>query len=227
MRVTKLSDSEYSLKVQLNCGEQNDYILETIGCTTVCSNGTCKTVLTNDDKTVASKTLENEDGAEGEDSAVERDYSDRVGNAKDVDNTIDGSTIKVTLYQHKKAIVTTKTVYTCPEGYTKSGEGENTKCSKVLKGENKYYCEDADAKLDGTKCIKTVKGTIKDYTCPEGYTKNGTKCTKQTTVTIDATVSTSTSTSYKYKWSEKSELEGWEFTGKTKTQTKNYSAGQK
>ena len=117
--------------------------------------------------------------------------------------------------------------YSCPTGYTKSGEGENTKCSKVVQGENQYYCEDASAKLDGTKCIKTVKGTIREYTCPTDYTLNGTTCTKQTTVTIDATVSTSTSTSYKYKWSEQSELAGWEFTGKTKTQTKNYSAGQK
>ena len=189
VEVTKLSDSEYSLKVQLNCGEQNDYILETIGCTTVCSNGTCKTVLTNDDKTVASKTLENEDGAEGEDSAVERDYSDRVGNAKDVDNTIDGSTIKVTLYQHKKAIVTTKTVYTCPEGYTKNG----TKCLKnttgaaidatpvygpdqVVTTEAKYnYSGDYKVYAD---VIKTEIGT--DYTCPEGYTLNGSYCIKYT-----------------------------------------------
>lgn len=117
--------------------------------------------------------------------------------------------------------------YSCPTGYTKSGEGENTRCSKVVQGENIYYCEDAAAKLEGTKCIKTIRGTIKNYTCPTGYTLNGTKCTKKTTVTIDATVSTKTSTSYKYKWSEKSELDGWEFTGKTKTQTKNYSAGQK
>jgi len=117
--------------------------------------------------------------------------------------------------------------YTCPTDYTKSGEGENTKCSKVLKGENKYYCEDAGATLNGTKCIKTVKGDIKEYTCPTGYTLNGTKCTKQTTITIDATVSTTTSTSYRYKWSEKSKLDGWEFTGKTKTETKYYSAGQK
>ena len=40
-------DDEYTLKVQLKCGEQEDYILETIGCTTVCSNGTCNTIINN------------------------------------------------------------------------------------------------------------------------------------------------------------------------------------
>ena len=49
VEVTKISDDEYSLKVQLNCGDQNDYILDTIGCTTVCSNGTCTTVINNSD----------------------------------------------------------------------------------------------------------------------------------------------------------------------------------
>jgi hypothetical protein len=47
VEVTKISDSEYALKVVLNCGDQKDYILDTIGCTTVCSNGTCQTVINN------------------------------------------------------------------------------------------------------------------------------------------------------------------------------------
>ena len=117
--------------------------------------------------------------------------------------------------------------YTCPIGYTKSGEGEQTICSKQEKVSGKYYCEDSAAVLNGTKCIKTVKGGIKNYTCPTGYTLNGTKCTKKTTVTIDATVTTKSSTSYKYKWSKKSELDGWTFTGKTKVVEETYTAGQK
>jgi len=100
-------------------------------------------------------------------------------------------------------------------------------CSRVVKTEGKYYCEDSDAKLEGNKCIKIVKGDIKGYTCPTDYNLNGDKCTKETTVTVDANVTTENSTSYKYTWSEKSYLEGWEFTGKTKTQTKSYTAGQK
>ena len=117
--------------------------------------------------------------------------------------------------------------YTCPEGYTKSGEGEKTVCSKVVQGQGNYYCENADAVLNGTKCILTIPGGIRNYTCPSGYTLNGTKCTKQSTVTIDADVETKTTTSYKYKWSKKSKLEGWTFTGKTKVVEETYTAGQK
>mgnify|MGYP003313582744 CR=1 FL=1 len=47
VEVTKTSDDSYVLKVTLNCGDQKDFILETIGCTTVCSNGTCQTIINN------------------------------------------------------------------------------------------------------------------------------------------------------------------------------------
>ena len=70
--------------------------------------------------------------------------------------------------------------YTCPTGYTKSGEGEKTVCSKVVQGQGNYYCENANAVLNGTKCILTIPGGIKNYTCPSGYTLNGKKCTKTT-----------------------------------------------
>ena len=117
--------------------------------------------------------------------------------------------------------------YTCPAGYTKSGEGENTICSKTTEGDKVYYCENSAAVLNGTKCILTIKGGIKNYTCPTGYTLNGTKCTKKSNVTIDATVETKKSTTYKYKWSKSSEIDGWTFTGKTKVVEETYTAGQK
>ena len=117
--------------------------------------------------------------------------------------------------------------YSCPEGYTASGSGANTVCSKKEKIQG-YYCEDKDATLTAdNKCVKTVKGHIDYYTCPAGYTLSGTKCTKKSVVTIDATKSTKTSTSYKYTWSKSSYLSGWEFTGKTKVKTQTYYAGQK
>ena len=117
--------------------------------------------------------------------------------------------------------------YTCPEGYTKSGEGVNTICSKVIRTEGEYYCEDSAATLVGNKCIKTEKGDITGYTCPEDYILQGTKCTKTSVVTIDATVSTETTTSYKYMWSTSKYVAGWEFTGKTKTESSSYTAFQK
>ena len=125
------------------------------------------------------------------------------------------------------ATVTAQYTYSCPAGYTKSGEGTNTKCSKVEKGEGNYYCEDAGAVLNNNKCVKTIKGGISHYTCPTDYTLNGTKCSKSTTVTIDADKDTKTTTSYKYKWSKYSKLNGWEFTGKTKVVEESYNAGQR
>ena len=117
--------------------------------------------------------------------------------------------------------------YTCPAGYTASGSGANTKCSKT-ETVTGYYCEDSEAKLtEDHKCVKTIKGEIDYYTCPADYTLTGTKCTKNSVVTIDATATTQSETTYQYKWSENSYLEGWTFTGQTKVVTKTYSAGQK
>ena len=137
--------------------------------------------------------------------------------------TLEGKKCKKTIDADKKDIYS----YTCPEGYTKSGDGESTVCSKVVKEEGEYYCPDTEAVLKGDKCVKTIKNEIKEYTCPEGYTLNGTKCTKTSVITVDATATTNTTTTYKYQWSIYQYIEGWEFTGKTKTETSSYVAYQK
>ncbi len=116
--------------------------------------------------------------------------------------------------------------YTCPAGYTAEGTGANTKCYKIATT-TKYYCEDSSATLNGTKCTKVIKGSVKYYTCPTDYAVSGDKCVKQSTIVIDATVTTKKTTSYKYTWSKNSYLEGWTFTGKTKVVTEKYVAGQK
>ena len=59
------------------------------------------------------------------------------------------------------------------------------------------------------------------------YTETGEITTKEATLGDFKDVTKKTTTSYKYIWSEKSYLEGWEFTGRTKTVTKNYTAGQR
>ena len=135
--------------------------------------------------------------------------------------TLEGKKCKLTI----AATVVKEKTYTCPAGYTKEGTAENTKCYKVTKTNDTYYCEDANAKLDGTTCVKTTKGGIKGYTCPTDYKLDGNKCIKYSTVSIDANASTKTETSYQYKWSTLSKIDGWEFTGKTKTE--EYKAFQK
>ena len=194
VEVTKISDDQYALKVQLNCGEQKDYILETIGCTSVCNNGNCTTVIDN-----------NEDN-DTDDTIADNTTTQTPNNELLVN--------KVTYYQHRKAIVTSTTVYTCPAGYTRNG----TKCTKATTGATidatPHYNPDqvvtTDAKytteghreyidpiktktgtnytcptgytLNGSYCIKYTDATEKpgstNYTCPSGYTKNGTKCEK-------------------------------------------------
>ena len=63
-------------------------------------------------------------------------------------------------------------VVSCPEGYTQSGTGANTKCTKEVKEYTGYN--------------KTATDT---YSCPDGYDKSGTgantKCTKKNTVETD------------------------------------------
>ena len=111
------------------------------------------------------------------------------------------------------------TSYSCPEGYTQEGSGDTIKCYKTVAGKTTYYCEDSAAKLgEDNKCHKTVKGEIKEYTCPEGYAINDKKCYKTTDETIDANKET-TEAKYDYIWSNNSTLDGWEFTGNTRTIT--------
>ena len=177
VEVTKVSNDEYTLKVQLKCGEQEDYILETIGCTTVCSNGNCNTIINNN--TIADNSQNNND---------EEDNSEW----NEVTEDIKGSTTKITYYQHRKKITSTSTIYTCPEGYIKNG----TKCSKTTTSATidatPHYNPDQVITTDAqyneggeytiyTDYIKTQTGI--DYTCPTGYTLNGTYCIKYTSAT--------------------------------------------
>ena len=119
--------------------------------------------------------------------------------------------------------------YSCPTGYTKIGDGADTKCQRKVKDDDKYYCEDANAVFNekNKTCTSTIKGEQNGYTCPTDYILQGDKCIKKSISTIDATVETKTNTTYKYTWSRKSKLDGWEFTGKTKTKWVTYNAGQR
>jgi hypothetical protein len=205
VEVSKTSEDSYVLKVTLNCGDQKDFILETIGCTTVCSNGTC-TVVTNNGG--SSNVADSGTGSTNK----EENYG---GDVKNPTSVKDVYVTTVTLYQHKRAINSTQTVYTCPEGYMRNG----TTCTKTTTGATidatpvygkdvitttpaKY--NDGDYKkvytaiqkkktgvdyscpsgytLNGAYCIKYVDATVNygdtTYTCPTGYTRNGTKCTK-------------------------------------------------
>ena len=107
--------------------------------------------------------------------------------------------------------------YTCPDGYTKRGNGENTSCYKKTTTDSYYYCTNQDATLEGTRCIIPEKTTFLSYSCPSGYDLSGNQCIK-TNVTdrILATENEYPTSSEETIWSKEKELEGWTWTGNTK-----------
>ena len=78
-------------------------------------------------------------------------------------------------YEFRQAYNAQETIYTCPAGYTKTGSGANTKCTK-----------------GNVVTIAPIKN--ESLSCPSGYTKTGTgnntKCVKSGTEIIKATATT-------------------------------------
>ncbi len=203
VEVTKISDKEYALKVILNCGDDKDYIIETIGCNSVCTGEGCTII--NNNTYVSDNT--NNNGTNNNGSNNGSNNGTNNGSNQDDDGTYyeDGTpvsggkagyddtyTIDTTYYQFRKAIKNTTTVYTCPSGYTRNG----TKCYKYTMGAEvdaikNYYpdqtiVEDAKYTPGGSTIIyadpiKTPNEPT--YTCPTGYTLNGSYCVKYTDAT--------------------------------------------
>lgn len=87
----------------------------------------------------------------------------------------------------------TKTTYVCPDGYSRRGTGQSTKCIKYIKATKKEistpYCSSSYTLTSDNRCVRTINATKVEskinYSCKEGYTKKGsgssTKCYKKTT----------------------------------------------
>lgn len=168
VQVTKTTEDEYTLKVLLACENQSDYILDTIGCHSTCTNGNCATdpekimqtqyqfkKLVKNNKTnyiCASgytlsgtkcyKTIES-----SRISATPVYYDDN----KTVVDAIYSKGAEDIIYADAK-VSGGDTYYSCPSGYTRSGN----MC---------YYYINAQA-------ITTASST----SCPSGYTKSGNMC---------------------------------------------------
>ena len=138
-------------------------------------------------------------------------------NYKQSSSTFNSSCLKTTYVNSIKNNGTT--ILSCPSGYTQEGSGNNIKCYKNITGKTSYYCEDPLSKLGAdNKCHKNVKGEVKGYVCPEGYALKDQKCYKTTNEEVDAKEET-TEAKYDYTWNNNETLEGWEFTGNTRTIT--------
>lgn len=129
------------------------------------------------------------------------------------DLTFDGKCLRTVEAQ----LVENEVSYSCPEGYTKTGNGKNTKCYKKVSNDSYYYCSNSKATLSGTRCIIPSSTTFLAYTCPMGYDLSQNKCIKTNAVdTILATENSGETTKEEVIWSKEKELDGWTWTGNTK-----------
>ncbi|MGM9834939.1 MAG: hypothetical protein ACI31M_04095 [Bacilli bacterium] len=209
VEVTKTGENEYVLKVNLKCGDQEDYILETIGCYDVCPNGECDTnsdienvveyqfmkevpTITTTYSCPAGYTKKGnlcyKGGSSTTINATANYFSDSVL-AVDAKKNTTGSYI-----EYADAIRNDNIV--CPTGYESNG----VQCVKIYKASanvssGTFSCP-AGYTLSGATCYKTYSASYANgsvnYTCPAGYELKGTACYK----TISAKyVESSTSTS--------------------------------
>lgn len=107
--------------------------------------------------------------------------------------------------------------YSCPDGYTKKGTGDKTRCYKKVTNADYYYCANKNATLNGTRCIIPAKTRSVKYTCPKGYKLSGETCYKETRKeNILAEVNDPNVEQTETIWSKEKDVEGWTFTGNTK-----------
>lgn len=196
-QVTKTSNNEYVLKVQLSCGKQTDYILDTIGCYDVCIDGECTPTL---------EPVENE-------TDIEYEFKQQVANngvsytcpsgytlngskcykngsqsinatinyidKQNVENAIKNDSGSYMVYADPLTKVDN---LKCPTGYTSNGsQCVKTYNASVVSSSGQFTCQDGYT-LSGTKCFKTYSATYNagnsSYSCPSGYTLSGTTCHK-------------------------------------------------
>lgn len=163
VQVTKTGENEYALKVQLSCGDQTDYILDTIGCYDVCPSGECE--------------------------VPEEEPDKEVNDTPSINTPVQ----KVTEYQFKKAITNSNTTYSCPVGYTRNGKECYKIVDVDRINAEMQYGKDTEIITNAIPVSsgggveyatpqKTIVGT--DYTCPAGYESNGSYCYLYTAGTI-------------------------------------------
>ena len=205
VEMTKMDD-EYILKVNLDCSDDEDYILVHLGCYSYCSTGLCekqepvtptKTQTTTKVQQLVNKNYEYEyekviNGKWGDWSEwsswstvkVDKTEYRNVKSKQEVE--VDGTeTIKVGTVT-KLTDASQSTSYYCPAGYTKNG----TKCTRNVTSTetidatvNTNNSCPAGYTLSGNNCVRTNSSSIgatasTSYSCPAGYTLSGNSCIK-------------------------------------------------
>lgn len=182
--ITKVSNG-YTIKVDLTCGKDNDYIIRTVGCDPFCQ-GNCNQKCT-----------------------LEYQYSKKINgyftnwsvwSAWEVNKKTESEYLKV-----EKKDFTSKI---CPSGY--SLNSDKSLCVKTIKEEttvdanaNKSCPSGYVFNSDKTSCVKSVNSKVEvdaniSYSCPSGYSLSGTNCIKSETISSNVTSKKTCMSGYTY-----------------------------
>ena len=164
--VTKL-ESEYQMKIYLECGDKKDFVLVDMGCYDTCID--CNKEEEKIVKKVTQYQYKKTTDGKWSDYGAWSNWSTN----KVIESTARQVETKSVVEKYTVNEQTTRTLKekaTCPSGYSLSGN----ECIGVKTSE--LTCPSGYS-LSGTSCIKT---TSIDPVCKTGYTRNGVNCTKTT-----------------------------------------------
>jgi len=188
-------ENEYQMKVNLECGDEEEYIIVIMGCYDYCDTDICE----------KKEEIENS-------KKIEYQYSKTTGGSwTNYGNWSEWSKIAVTNTDYRQVETkkvneeytydkdVTEVVYaeleaSCPKGYEKTSDG--SKCYKVVASTetSNPVCSSLTGYTltgrDGFTCKYSKSGTqttTKTAVCPTGYDKSGNTCVKSTTETANPT----------------------------------------
>ena len=208
-------ENEYQMKVYLECGEENDFILVIMGCYDYCETDICESKESKKEENKSEGGKGNSTGSNSGNKFIEYEYIKTTGgNWGNWGNWSEWSKVSIVNtnyrevetkkeneeYTYNKTI--TETLYadfdiSCSSGYTMTSDGSS--CYKVVEdvSYSNPVCPNVSGYTntgrDGFECTYTkTTTTTEDPTCPtmSGYTntgRDGFECTytKTTTTTAD------------------------------------------
>jgi len=172
-------DTEYQMKVYLECGEESDYIIVIMGCYDYCSTTICEKK-----ETVVEKKVVNDVTYEYEYAKTTGGYWTEYGSwsewskvsvTKESYRDVETKTASEE-YSYNKNVTETKyadVTKSCPSGYQLNGDG--TKCYKTVSSTSTVSFNTCPSKSgysvvqNGSNCIYTKTDTTNPSACPSTY----------------------------------------------------------
>ena len=171
-RITKISDNEYQLRVDLTCGNESDYVLETL-----------KFETKDDNKNTADNNNTNNNNNNTNNNNNKNSYNS---------NTI--AKTKLTQYRYYKKEIEKVTTYKCENGYILDGKTCVKAADNKVQSTNKYS-EEKTLTMEATKVTGGTKTTYAEviitngnpqYFCEKGTIGADNKCHVTDTTYINA-----------------------------------------